>query len=73
MVDHSEEKNEDNQNKRTVTDEEVLSNSLLFMLAGTETTASALGYICFNLTKHQDVQTKLIEEIDSVLEKYVNF
>ncbi len=36
----------------------------LFMLAGYETTSTALTYICFILAKHPLEQQKLIDEID---------
>lgn len=78
MVDHTEEMNEavddindPKKRKQTVTNDEIISNSILFMLAGTDTTANALGFVSYNLAMHQEVQDKLIVEIDSVLEKYV--
>lgn len=38
---------------------------MLFLLTGFETTASALSYSIYELTKHPDEMHKLQEEIDS--------
>ena len=42
---------------------EVLANLQVFMLAGYETTSTALSYASHILVFHQDVQRKLYEEI----------
>lgn len=42
---------------------EVEANLVLFMLAGYETTSTALSYASHILAFHQDVQQKLYEEI----------
>ena len=57
--------------KKTLTPSEILSNAILFLLAGYETTATTLGWISYNLALNHQVQDKLIEEVDSVLEKHV--
>ena len=44
---------------------DVLINSMVFMSAGFDTTATTLGWLMYDLSLHQDVQTKLIEEIDA--------
>ena len=44
--------------------QEIKENLTLFMLAGYETTSTALAYICYILAKHPEEQQKLIEEID---------
>lgn len=50
-------------------DKEVLlvSNALLFFFAGFDTTSTGLSMIVHNLAKHQDVQDRLTDEINSVL------
>ena len=70
MVDHSAEDN-NAKTKRTLTDEEIMSQLILFMLAGTDTTSTALGYVSYNLAMHSEYQEKLIKEIDTVIEKHV--
>ncbi|CAF0932919.1 unnamed protein product [Didymodactylos carnosus] len=49
---------------KKLTYEEVISNVMLFMLAGYETTSTALAYATFVLANHSDVQQKLQNEID---------
>lgn len=58
--------------KKTLTVSERLSQAILFMVAGYETTATALEFIAYHIAMHQDVQDKLIEEIDQVLKKHVS-
>ena len=51
-------------------------NSMLFMLAGYDTTATSLEWIVYELVLHPEVQDRLFEEIDSeigkVLERFIN-
>ncbi|CAF4038013.1 unnamed protein product, partial [Adineta steineri] len=46
--------------------DEVVSNIVLFMAAGYETTATALAYATYVLAKHPDVLKKLQDEIDQL-------
>lgn len=78
MIEHEDDskevKNSEKENvglKRTLTNREILSQAVLFLLAGYETTATTLEWVSYCLAKHQDVQDKLIAEIDQVLEKHV--
>jgi cytochrome P450 len=43
----------------------IISNCFAFLLAGAETTSTALAYTAWLLAKHQDVQEKLHEEINA--------
>ena len=52
-----------------MTEEEILGNSILFFIAGYETTASTLNFLSFLLATHQDAQDKLLQEVDSVVGK----
>ncbi|XP_067139926.1 cytochrome P450 3A7-like isoform X2 [Centruroides vittatus] len=54
--------------KRYMTDEEIKANAIIFLLAGYETTSSALSFITYLLATHQDVQEKLRNEINEVVE-----
>ena len=58
--------------KKTLSDKEILAQSVLFLAAGYETTATTLEFIAYNLATHPAVQDKLIKEVDSVLEKHVS-
>lgn len=57
--------------KKSLTDAEILSQAILFLAAGYETTATTLEWITYNLALNPEVQETVIQEIDSVLEKYV--
>lgn len=57
--------------KKTLTNTEILAQAILFLVAGSETTATTLAWITHNLALNPDCQNKLIEEVDTVLEKYV--
>ena len=49
--------------KKTLTDEEIIGNIILILLAGYETTASLLTYASYSLAVHPEIQTKLRKEI----------
>ncbi|KAL2822288.1 cytochrome P450 [Aspergillus cavernicola] len=51
----------------TFTDEELIDQMMTFLAAGHETTSTALQWSIYTLCKHQDVQTRLREEIRSNL------
>ena len=48
-----------------LTDQEVLINSMIFMVAGYDTTATTLCWLAYDLATNPDIQERLIEEIDS--------
>lgn len=45
----------------------MVSNAVVFMLAGYETTSTALSYAAHELASNPDVQTRLQEELDNEL------
>ena len=51
-----------------MTDAEVVENSILFILAGSETTATTLSFASYLLALHSDIQKKLQSEIDTYFE-----
>lgn len=55
--------------KRGLTDEEVLINSITFMIAGYDTTATSLCWLMYDLALNPDVQDRLIAEIDTEIDK----
>jgi cytochrome P450 len=57
--------------KKTLTNSEILSQAILFLIAGYETTANTIEFVAYHLAKYQNVQDKLIEEIDLALEQHV--
>ncbi|GFT45365.1 cytochrome P450 3A41 [Nephila pilipes] len=49
-----------------LTDEEIIANAYAFLLAGYETTATALAFTFYLLIKHPDIQERLYTEIKDV-------
>jgi cytochrome P450 len=58
--------------KKTLTGKEIMSQAIMFLIAGYETTATALEFLAYNLAMNQDVQNKLIEEVDNVIDQNVH-
>lgn len=50
-----------------LTQQEVISQCFNIALAGFETTASALRFLTYHLAIHQDVQDKVLAEIQQVI------
>ena len=51
--------------KGTMTDREIYGNSLEFLLAGNDTTSTALSFTSYLLALHPDIQQRLQSEIDA--------
>ena len=51
---------------KKMTVDEVLAQSIIFLIAGYETSSNALGFVWYHLATNPDVQDKLQKEIDSV-------
>jgi cytochrome P450 len=47
--------------------EDILSLTSDFIMAGVDTTSTVLHFILYELGKNQDIQNRLVEEINSVL------
>ena len=63
------ETNKDDQNtKREITDEDIISQALLFFFAGFETVSLLMCFMSYELAVNPDVQKRLIEEVDETLE-----
>ncbi|KAG9479884.1 hypothetical protein GDO78_011748 [Eleutherodactylus coqui] len=52
---------------KELTDTEIMAQGLVFIMAGFETTSNTLMFLAYLLATHPDVQTKLQEEIDTIL------
>ncbi|XP_076345910.1 thromboxane-A synthase-like isoform X3 [Tachypleus tridentatus] len=61
-----------NVSKSGLSDNEVLYNAMLALVAGYETTSSALGYTIHLLVQHPKVQDKLRQEVDELVGKGEN-
>ena len=88
MVDHEEESKKDHfkkpdnevedknkwkHNKKHLTNSEIISNAILFFIAGYDTTATTLSFVAYNLAMNPKCQDKLCLEVDHILENHVNF
>ncbi len=77
LIEHEQEEKEnvnhikENKPQKQLTNGQIISQSLLFMLAGTDSTAAVLYWVSYKLALHPEIQDKLINEVDSILEKYV--
>ncbi|XP_044145301.1 cytochrome P450 3A19-like isoform X3 [Bufo gargarizans] len=58
---------EANHGYKELTDTEIMAQGLIFIMAGYETTSTTLMFLAYHLAIHPDVQTKLQEEIDTLL------
>ena len=52
---------------KTMSDEEVSAQSVIFMVAGFETTGSTLSFMAYVLAKYPEIQEKLLNEIDEAV------
>jgi hypothetical protein len=50
-------------------DEDIVSQAIIFFLAGFDTASTVLCFICHQLATHPDIQTRLQEEIDKTLQE----
>jgi len=50
---------------------ELVGNSILMLMAGYETTSSALLFLAYNLAVYKDCQEKLRREVKETIEQYV--
>lgn len=55
--------------KRVLTRDQVLAQAVLFFVAGYDTTTVAMSMAVYYLAQHKDIQDRLIEEIEDVLQK----
>ncbi|XP_029910174.1 thromboxane-A synthase-like [Myripristis murdjan] len=56
--------------KRTITDDEIVGQAFIFLLAGYETTSNTLAFICYLLATHPECQRKLQDEVDQFYSRH---
>lgn len=64
-------KNQDNE-KQALTRAEMDSNAIIFLIAGSETTATTLSGATYLLLKHPEIYAKLVHEIRSTFSSYTD-
>ena len=55
--------------EKGLSDEEIVTHGVIFLLAGYETTSNALAYCAYLLALHPNIQEKLIEKITDYLKE----
>lgn len=68
MIDATIDSNQASSDRKRLTDEQICSHSIIFILAGYETTANALSYTAYLLALHPHIQEKLQDEVDKFFE-----
>lgn len=58
--------------KKTLSNSEIVSQAIVFLLAGSETTATTLTYVAYLMAMHPDVQNKLYNEIEDAFREHVS-
>ena len=73
MVDHEDASHGKDHKGKTLTDSEILSQAVIFLLAGFDTVSNTFNFIAYNLATNPEHQETLCEEIDTVLERHVSY
>merc|ERR1719495_339797 len=54
--------------KSTLDEEAIVATALVIMVAGYDTTGSTLSFVCYQLAKNPDVQERLRNEVEDVMD-----
>ncbi|MCI4379078.1 hypothetical protein PGIGA_G00223700 [Pangasianodon gigas] len=58
------------QQKRMMTEDEIIGQAFIFLLAGYETSSNTLAFACYLLATHPDCQKKVQRELDDFLSRH---
>ncbi|KAG5845175.1 hypothetical protein ANANG_G00136040 [Anguilla anguilla] len=56
--------------KRTMTEDEIVGQAFIFLLAGYETSSNTLAFVCYLLATHPECQARLQEEVDHFFSRH---
>ncbi len=57
--------------KKMMTEDEIVGQAFVFLLAGYETSSNTLGFTCYLLAIHPECQRKVQEEVDDFFTRHV--
>ncbi|KAJ8944236.1 hypothetical protein NQ314_009513, partial [Rhamnusium bicolor] len=66
------EENELEGDEKALTMNQIVAQSFIFFIGGYETSSTTMTFALFELASHQDIQDKVREEINTVLERHEN-
>lgn len=58
--------------KRVMTEDEIVGQAFIFLLAGYETSSNTLAFTCYLLATHPDCQQRLQSEVDNFFSRHVS-
>lgn len=58
------------QQRKMITEDEIVGQAFVFLLAGYETSSNTLGFTCYLLALHPDCQSRVQEEVDVFFSKH---
>lgn len=61
-----------NQQKRMMTEDEIIGQAFIFLLAGYETSSNTLAFVCYLLAIHPECQKKVQRELDDFFSRHVS-
>ncbi|TRY82831.1 hypothetical protein DNTS_022047 [Danionella cerebrum] len=67
---HPNESTRRSQHKRMMTEDEIIGQAFIFLLAGYETSSNTLAFACYLLAIHPECQEKLQEEVDEFFSRH---
>lgn len=69
---HSEESALRRPQKKMMTEDEIVGQAFIFLLAGYETTSSTLGFTCYLLATHPECHRRVQQEVDDFFSRHVS-
>lgn len=58
--------------KKMITEDEIVGQAFVFLLAGYETSSNTLAFTCYLLAIHRECQSKVQEEVDDFFTRHVS-